>query len=113
MREGALVSAADDGFLAGMKADFAEFRDRGKALLDEMSQLDLYRKAQGFEKESMELYIEKAEETEDPAMRRVLVSLASQEKMHYNILDTIIILVSRPELGNWLEDAEWFHLEQY
>jgi hypothetical protein len=29
------------------------------------------------------------------------------------MLDTIVEFVSRPEPGNWLENAEWYHTDEY
>lgn len=34
-----------------------------------------------------------------------------EEKKHYFLLDNIIEFVSRPE--QWLENAEFYHLEEY
>ncbi len=33
--------------------------------------------------------------------------------MHCEIIDSIIEFVSRPVDGNWLENAEWFHTDDY
>ncbi|MBN2451582.1 MAG: ferritin family protein [Lentisphaeria bacterium] len=103
----------EDPFLGDVKGAFTAIRDRSAKVADGMSQLALYEKAQGFEKESWELYEKAAAEAESEAARTVLLRLAGQEKMHYQILGTIIELVSRPLPGNWLENAEWYHLEEY
>jgi hypothetical protein len=39
--------------------------------------------------------------------------LAAEEKKHLRIMENIVEFVSRPEPGNWLENAEWYHLDEY
>lgn len=113
MRDNADVADPADPLAADVRPLFTEIRDRGPAFDDSMAQVDLYKKAQGFEQESLEYYRSKADEVDSPQVRQVLLTLAGQEKMHYQILGTIIQMVSRPQPGNWLEDAEWFHLDEY
>jgi hypothetical protein len=36
-----------------------------------------------------------------------------EEDKHLRIMENIVEFVSRPEPGNWLENAEWHHLETY
>ena len=40
-------------------------------------------------------------------------SLTYQEQQHVEFIESIIEFVSRPEPGNWLETAEWYHTEDY
>ena len=75
------------------------------------SQVDLYRKAQGIEKQSEDFYLTKAPLAEDPSQRETFLQVAGEEHKHYLLLDRIIEFVSRPE--QWLENAEFHHLEEY
>ena len=43
--------------------------------------------------------------------KRIFQKLAEEEKKHYFLLENIIQFVSRPE--TWLENAEFYHLEEY
>jgi rubrerythrin len=103
----------DDSFLTDVRSSFTDIRDRGPAFDFDMAQVDVYKKAQGFEKETMELYRKGAREAGSEKGKQLMLRLAGQEKMHFQILGSIIEVVSRPLPGNWLEDAEWYHLEEY
>ena len=73
-------------------------------------EITVYRQAQEFEKKSREFYLEKSREADSP-QKEIFEKLAGEEMKHYILLDNIIEMVSRPE--QWLENAEWFHLESY
>ena len=71
------------------------------------------RKARDIEEQSKQFYLEKAAQSTDQQPRTVLEKIAAEEQKHFHIMDNIVEFVSRPEPGNWLEDAEWHHLEEY
>jgi rubrerythrin len=72
-----------------------------------------YRKACTIEAVSERFYREKAEETKDANEQRIFSRLAGEEANHLRIVENILEFVSRPEPGNWLENAEWSHLDAY
>jgi rubrerythrin len=74
-------------------------------------QIEMYRKAQDIEEQSRKFYADKADETGDDQFVELFTRLAEEEKRHYVLLGNIIEFVSRP--SQWLEDAEWSHLEAY
>ncbi|MFW6389873.1 MAG: ferritin-like domain-containing protein [Halanaerobiales bacterium] len=74
-------------------------------------QVHIYKVAVRMEKKSYEYYKEKAEETDLPHVNTVLEKLADEEKKHQTIMENITEMVDRP--NTWLEDAEWYHFEQY
>lgn len=74
-------------------------------------QVDIYKTALDMEEKSKDFYTEKAEEVEDKKAKEVLLRLSKEEKKHEDIIRSIIELVNRP--NTWLEDAEWYHLEDY
>ena len=74
-------------------------------------QVDVYKKALNMEEKSKDFYSEKAEEVSGQKAKEVLKRLAKEEKKHEDIVRSIIELVNRPD--TWLEDAEWYHLEDY
>jgi rubrerythrin len=47
----------------------------------------------------------------DPEQQEIFHKIADEEKKHYLILQEIIDFVSRPQ--TWLENPEWYHLEEY
>jgi rubrerythrin len=81
--------------------------------IDTTEETSAYRKACKIEEQSKIFYLEKAKESTDQQARLILEKLADEEQKHYRIMENIVEFVSRPEPGNWLEDAEWHHLEEY
>lgn len=72
-----------------------------------------YRKACAIEEESRTFYLEKAELVENEHARKLFLRLAKEEEKHLRIMENIVEFVTRPEPGNWLENAEWHHLVEY
>jgi rubrerythrin len=99
----------DSGGLAGIKNIFALMKEEGPQGV-EPSQSALYRKAQDIEKKSRDFYLEKAGESPDAHEKTIFTKIANQEKVHYLILQNIIDFVTSP--ATWLEDPEWYHLEE-
>jgi rubrerythrin len=104
------VPSADSGSLAGIKNIFARLKEEGASEVDP-SQVGQYRKAQDIEKKSRDFYLEKAGESKNETEKEIFLKIAHQEKRHYLILENIIDFVNRPD--TWLEDPEWYHLEEY
>lgn len=105
------AGAGESTILVEAKNVFEELKESGEQFDFEASQKEVYRKAQDMEKRSRDFYIEKAGEATDEGQRQTLLGLAEEEKKHYFLLENIIEFVSRPE--SWLEDAEFYHLEEY
>ncbi|MBI5740701.1 MAG: ferritin family protein [Nitrospirae bacterium] len=99
----------DTEILANVKNVFIKMWEEKETSVD-VSQTELYRKAQGIEKQSRDFYLAKANEVE-ASKKAIFVRIADEEKKHYFILENIIDFVSRPEM--WLENPEWYHLEEY
>ncbi|HSV27601.1 MAG TPA: ferritin family protein [Sedimentisphaerales bacterium] len=74
-------------------------------------EVELYSKARGHEKESIEFYLQKARELPDDGHRGVFSRLADEEQKHFILLDSICDFVSRPL--SYLENAEFTHLDGY
>jgi len=104
------AGVTDSPFLDNVRNVFEKIREEKPFGDLDASQAELYRKAQGLEKESEDFYREKAAQV-DSAQRGVFLRIAAQEKRHFQILENMIQLVSRPE--SWLENAEFHHLEDY
>lgn len=75
------------------------------------TEINLYQKALIIEEKSHDFYTEQAIEVEGEKKREVLLKLAEEEKQHIRLMENLIDLVSRPE--TWLENAEWYHLDEY
>lgn len=90
---------------------FVQMKESGERFGFAIGQKELYRKAQDIEEKSHDFYIEKANEVKEEYQKDIFLRLAEEEKKHYFLLENIIDFVSRPE--TWLENAEFYHLEEY
>ena len=109
MKDNITVKVSDTPILSKVKNVFAQMKKENETTGAPHSQIELYRKAQEIEKKSRDFYLEKAEERKD--QKEIFLKIAEEERMHYNILAQLIDFVSRPQ--TWLEDAEWYHMEEY
>ena len=110
MKQHESTQPADLAYLVNIKNVFAEMRDNKVPMTENGSQIELYRKAQELEKKTRDFYREKAGEV-DASQKAIFLKIADEEQKHFNILETIIDMVSRPQ--TWLENPEWYHLEDY
>jgi len=101
----------DDALLDQVKNVFVEIREREGVAGARGSAVELYRKALELERTSWEFYGSAAEQATSPAERLAFERVAVEERRHFRIVEGIIDFVSRPE--QWLENAEWHHLEDY
>lgn len=111
MKNNEKVDSVDSEFLDGVKNIFLKMRDGRDTGGVDASDLSMYKKAQEIEKKSENFYLEKADEVEDAQKKQVFRKIAKEEARHFKILENIILMVSRPE--QWLENPEWYHLEDY
>ena len=110
MKEDVAPDLAETTVLSDAKDVFVKMRESAQKLSFDISQTELYKKAQDIEKQSQNFYLEKAKEAEE-TQKEILLGLAEEEKKHYFLLENIIEFVSRPQ--TWLENAEWYHLDEY
>ncbi len=93
--------------LPNIKAIFSKMSPDESSVADE-DEIGLYRAAQLHEKKSQAFYQQKAEETDEPALKEMLLKIAGEEGAHYQVLEGIISFLSSPV--QWMESAEWNHL---
>jgi len=110
MKENVAPDLAETTVLSDAKDIFAKMRESAQSFDFNISQTELYRKALNIEKQSRDFYLEKADEVEEPH-KEIFLKLAEEEKKHYFLLENIIDFVSRPQ--TWLENAEFYHLDEY
>ena len=110
MKQHESTQPIDLAYLVNIKNVFAEMRDNKAPMTENGSQIELYRKAQELEKKTRDFYREKAGKVEE-SQKAIFLKIADEEQKHFNILETIIDMVSRPQ--TWLENPEWYHLEDY
>jgi rubrerythrin len=102
---------AESEILTDSKNIFVQIKESGDSFDFDINEADLYKKARDIEKKSRDFYKEKANEVTEKYQKELFLKLAIEEQKHYILLDNIIEFVSRPE--QWLENAEFFHLEEY
>jgi len=101
----------DSSLLSEAKNIFSEMKGSGEKIASGLGQAGLYEKAQDLEQKSREFYLEKARRVEEEDQKTIFLKLAEEENRHCFLLESIIEFVSRPE--NWLENAEFNHLDEY
>ncbi len=109
MKKNDKVRMSETPILNDVKNIFIEMREK-KQFETDVSQIELYRKAQGIEEQTRDFYLAKAEEVV-PDQKEIFLKIALEEKRHYIILENLIKLVNQPDI--WLENPEWYHLEDY
>lgn len=102
---------ADDPLLKDAKTVFSELGALKKDVFGLANQLDAYRLAQDLEQKSIDLYTAMLAEATDTKGREIMKFLIGQEQEHYNLLDELITLVTRP--NEWVESAEFGNREEY
>jgi rubrerythrin len=102
---------AEDTLFDDTKNVFIRMKEEGQVFNFDVSHKDIYRKALDIEKKSHEFYAEKVIEVDAEETKSLLLRLAEEEKKHIFLMENIIEFISRPE--TWLENAEWYHLDEY
>jgi len=102
---------APTGVLERAKNIFQRMKDFGEHFDIDISELEFYRQAMKLEEQSRDFYLDRADEAKDPQNKELFSQLAGEEKKHYILLENIADFVSRPQ--QWLENAEFFHIEDY
>lgn len=81
-----------------------------RELLSELHEaLDAYRLALKVEADSVKMYEDMAKQEEDPATVQLYLTIANEEKKHYNIMENICDFIMRPKY--YLEWREFSNLD--
>jgi len=72
-----------------------------------ISEVELYRQAKKKEQETMEFYLQKANQVDNEDQKQIFLKLAEEEQKHFIIIDNICEFVESPEC--YLENAEFVH----
>jgi rubrerythrin len=111
LKENETVPLKDSTILAEVKNVFQQIAESKDFSLFKLSEVDLYKTAQEIEQKSIKLYEEQASRTGEGDIRNILLRVADEERKHYFILEKLVDFVSQPDW--WLENPEWYHLEDY
>jgi rubrerythrin len=97
--------------LKTVKNVFTEMKARKKSYSFPNEANRVWREALEVEKKSERLYREKANQVDKPEQKHILNKIADEEHRHWVTINNVIQFLERPK--QWLEDAEWSHLEDY
>lgn len=111
MKEENKTQFQDLAFLSVVKNIFKTMKVEDPFFDGNLGQKEAFIKAQELEKKSEEFYLEKSKQATDLEQKTNFLKIAAEEKQHYWLLDNLIEFISRPD--QWLENAEWSHLEEY
>lgn len=110
LRDGTHPEMPPTRILPEARERFAAFVDPPADLCFENDEIALYRKALTKEDEAEKFYREKAADAE-PESAGIMERLADEERRHRFLIENMIEFLSRPR--NWIENAEFNHLEEY
>jgi rubrerythrin len=99
--------------LENVKNIFIRMKEDKADVRFDSSELESYRKAMAIEEMSWKFYLDKAANADEENVKQIFLRLAGEEEKHLRIMENIVEFVARPEPGNWLENAEWHHLDEY
>lgn len=102
---------ASTQILSNAKNVFAEMKEQGDRASLSTDHVEAYRVAMETEQKSETFYKEKANEVEEPYAKDLFLKIADEEKKHAHLLENIINFVNQQD--QWLENAEFNHLEEY
>lgn len=72
---------------------------------------EAYKKGLELENESIAYYRKARETAPDASQKKIIDMILEQERSHARIMESMIEFVNRP--SQWLENAEWYHLDAY
>ncbi len=111
MKKNEKPEMAQTQVLSNAKNLFSAMKKEKATLNHDMPQIELYEKAQEVERKSQDFYEQKSKEFDDPYHKELFLRIAEEEKRHYFLLENIIQYIARPQ--QWVENAEFHHLDEY
>jgi rubrerythrin len=101
---------ADENILSRSKALLSKWdRDFKAPVLSDLS--TAYKKCMQTEQEAVDFYTKEMEKLENDKQKKVIDIIINQEKRHVVLFENLIEFVLKP--GQWLENAEFNHLDEY
>lgn len=90
---------------------FESMQSRRETFSCDLDQVKMYRQALDLLEKKQRLYLDAAETSTSAANRDFLVKISGEEEKQALVLQNIIAMVERPD--QWIEDAEFNHLDEY
>jgi rubrerythrin len=83
----------------------------GRNFVPPINYEQVYKQAMEFENRSIVLYEEAFQKSDDDGRKWLLKLIVEQEKAHAQFITALLEFLHHP--GEWLENAEWRHLDEY
>lgn len=109
--EGASQPGAGENLLQDAKNVFQQMAAKNEKLDFSSHVISAWQGAQEIEKRSVDFYREKAGGPEASPVKNAILRIADEEHHHWVLIESILQFLRRPK--EWLENAEWHHLEEY
>lgn len=109
LKEGKQWGMAESHALEYARSVFADLIGNRDLVSGLGETIDAYRLALKVEADSVRMYEEMAKKEEDPATMQLLLTIANEEKKHYNIVENICDFIMRPKY--YLEWHEFSNLD--
>ncbi len=90
---------------------FNEIKEKKNSFTCDMDEVKLYTKARELVKHKIRLYTDAKYGLKDVSQKKIIKSIIAEEKKQAEVLENIIEMVNRP--NTWLENAEFYHLDEY
>ena len=119
-RHGDLIRSLKEGlsgvqytsFLKDVRTVFEEMARTGAVFTaNRTSMIGTLEDALKIEEKSIDLYDREAKEAEESELRELCLLLKKEEQAHYSLVNSMIEFYDRP--SQWLEQAEFTHLDEY
>ena len=101
----------DIGVFKKAKEIFSEIKKKQEPYTCDIDQVKLYEKARELVRNKISLYTDAMNGLKNEPQKKILQSIITEEMKQEKVLDNIIEMVNRP--NTWLEDAEFYHLDEY
>ncbi len=97
--------------LTDMKNVYSQLKEEKKPFEVPHTELEIYNKALELEKEAQKFYLKESESTDEHPQKELFHKLSVDHGKYARALESITDFVAQPE--RWLEDSEWYHLDDY
>ena len=95
-----------------VKNVFEQMKQTGEGFVEDKSTMfEVLNRGLEMEDKSIDFYRERAETSDNPDDKDIFMFLKKQEDRHYSLLSSLIQFYDQPL--QWLEDAEFVHLNDY
>ncbi|MGM5484162.1 MAG: ferritin family protein [Nanobdellota archaeon] len=94
-----------------IKNIFTDMKEKGEKLATSPDHAEFYEKVKDIEEKTEDEYRKEAKDTENLEVKEVLLKIADEEHRHYKLMESFIRMCRNAD--QWVENAEFNHLDEY